>query len=116
MSTLLLLAQSDDVSMDDLFRDVDYRSVIIYGSLALVALAAFIWAAFFRRRRRRHHHFHRPRTAPPPAEKHRSWSWRRLLGLKRRRHRRHPRRSNPTLAQSGGLPPIRAEDSPPAAD
>ena len=112
----VLLAESDLVTLDEMFSFLDYRSLIIFGSLLLVTLSAFIWAAFFRRRRRHHRHFHRPPTAPPLAEKHRSWSWRRLLGLKHPRHRHHRRHANSNLAESGGLPPIRAGGSPPAID
>jgi hypothetical protein len=54
---------------------------IVGGSILLVALLTFIWALFFRKsgKRRRKH-----------------------------RHRRHSR-LNPTLAETGGLPPIREE-------
>jgi len=39
----------------------------------------------------------------------------RKYGKKKRKHRRHhkPHQANPTLAQSGGLPPVRDSDKPP---
>jgi hypothetical protein len=33
---------------------------------------------------------------------------------KRKHHKRHHRQHNPTLAEKGGLPPMRAPDEPPA--
>jgi len=69
--------------------------VLIYiGALFLVALATFAWAVFRVQHRRRHSHHHRPK----PASKHRHQS----------RHR--PR--HPTLAETGGLPPVRAGKQP----
>jgi len=55
---------------------------ILFGAIALVVLLAFFWAIFFRKsgKRRRIH-----------------------------RHRRHCS-LNPTLAESGGLPPVREEE------
>jgi len=56
---------------------------IMTGAIALVAIGALIWTFYFRkpgrRRRRKSHH----------------------------RHERRP--PNPTLAQNGGLPPVRPE-------
>lgn len=57
--------------------------LIILGAILLPGFIAFIWAAFFRSSR------------------------------KSRRRRRRERRMNPTLEQTGGLPPIRnSENSP----
>jgi FtsZ-interacting cell division protein ZipA len=97
--------------------------LIILGAVALVALMALIWAVFLRKPHRRHHshhhHHHRHHQSdepaetqittneaqiPPPQEKHR----------RRKRHHRRHRSLNPTLAETGGLPPIRPEDPPEA--
>jgi cell division septation protein DedD len=60
---------------------------IMTGAIALVAIGALIWTFFFRKRRkRRRHKFH---------------------------HRHEHRSPNPTLAQNGGLPPVRQEEKPP---
>jgi hypothetical protein len=92
--------------------------LMIFGAIGFVALLALLWAAFLRKKRRRrrsHQHSHRQSSssaervedlkdedAPPAAEpRQRSRRW-------RRRHR--PR--NPTLAETGGLPPIRPEGPP----
>jgi len=59
--------------------------LIIIGAAVFVAL---VWLFLFRSRlMRRHKHHHH--------------------------HRRSQRKLNPTLAQTGGLPPIRKEDKPP---
>jgi hypothetical protein len=58
---------------------------IMTGTFALVGIGMLIWIFFFRkpgRRRHKHHH----------------------------RHEHHL--SNPTLAQNGGLPPVRQEEKP----
>jgi hypothetical protein len=94
--------------------------LIVLGVLLLVSLAVFIWAAFFRkypRRRHSHHHWKYPKPpdqtvqeaeaekARPHGSRFRFW----------RRHRRpHKKRLlNPTLAETGGLPPARASESEP---
>jgi hypothetical protein len=61
--------------------------LIMTGAILLVAIGALIWAFFIRKRgpRRRRH--------------------------KSRHHHEH-RLPNPTLAQSGGLPPVRPEEKP----
>jgi hypothetical protein len=57
---------------------------IMAGAIALVAIGALIWVFFLRKPGRRR---------------------------RRKSHHRHGRRlSNPTLAQNGGLPPVRPEE------
>ena len=58
---------------------------IMVGVFALIATGALIWAFYFRKTRRKHRHKHR--------------------------HRRGRRSVNPTLAQTGGLPPPRPPES-----
>jgi hypothetical protein len=70
--------------------------VIYFGALFLVALAVFAWAVFHTQHRRRHSHHYRPN----PASKH------------QRQSERLPR--HPTLAEAGGLPPVRTEKQPPS--
>jgi hypothetical protein len=76
--------------------------VAIYaGALLLVALAVFAWAAFFRRQqgpRRHSHHHHR--------HHHRSRS------ASRQHHQPEVSSSPRTLAEAGGLPPIRGQQPP----
>ncbi len=59
---------------------------IIAGAIGLVVLVAFIWAIFFRKNSKR----------------------------RRKRRHRHHRSHNPTLAEIGGLPPVRGENNPDA--
>ncbi|MFO1475229.1 MAG: hypothetical protein U1F98_01095 [Verrucomicrobiota bacterium] len=76
---------------------------VFIGALGLVGAAVFIWAAFFRKRRSPRYHY--PHRSSSPSRSESSG-----LGLFRRKHRRHRRRSrprNPTLAEAGGLPPVR---------
>jgi cytochrome c biogenesis protein CcdA len=59
---------------------------IMAGAIALVAIGALIWVFYFRkpvRRRRKYRHHHERRL------------------------------TNPTLAQNGGLPPVRQGEKPP---
>lgn len=89
---------------------------IVLGAMLLVALAVLVWALVFRKRgrspRRRHH--------PHPPESDREEIRKDADDLKepvrrRRRRRRHEHRPlNPTLAETGGLPPIRETEAPPA--
>jgi hypothetical protein len=89
--------------------------IMIFGAIGLVTLLVLLWAAFLRKRRRRrseHSHSHRhssgsaeiteptkDESATSPAAKRRH---------RRRSGRRH-RSRNPTLAETGGLPPVRPE-------
>jgi len=69
---------------------------IYFGALFLVALGVFARAVFRTQHRRRHSHHYRAK----PASKH------------QRRSKYLPR--NPTLAEAGGLPPLRTEKQPPS--
>jgi hypothetical protein len=109
-------AATDEVLSTWRFMDPSTRGgLLIFGAIGLVTLLAVVWAIFLRKRRRRrhsHHHNHQhsstpteapeainndgPAFAPPERRK-----WRRS------RHRHHSR--NPTLAETGGLPPVRPE-------
>ena len=94
------------------------EKVLIFGAIGVVTLLILIWAVFFRKgprpsgdHRQWHQHSSKPAQAAqaaaggeasPPSEKRR-----------RRRHSgRHHRQRNPTLAETGGLPPIRPEGPP----
>jgi len=97
------------------------EGILIFGAVAVVTLLLLIWAAFVRsKRRRRHsHHHHRHHHSPsvtevqPTSQNEESPA----LPEKRRRRRHshhHHRPRNPTLAETGGLPPIRSEEPPEA--
>lgn len=130
---LFLLA---DVQLEDLLpgapaaHPVMHEALVICGAVLLASLPIVVWAAFFRKRpRRRHsHHCHvsrkakdspagiaHSRPAPPgepasaaPCENGHSSEAGFPRRRKRRRRRAH-RSLNPTLAETGGLPPIRTD-------
>jgi hypothetical protein len=70
------------------------QALIYFGALFLVALGFFAWAMIFRRQRNRRHLHH----SPKPVSRH------------RRPSEARPR--NRTLAETGGLPPVRTEKQP----
>ena len=79
----------------------------IGGAVILATGAGLVWVLGFRksrsRRRGRHRPHHRSSESPPGGGTRESRSARPRRG---RRHRNYPR--NPTLAETGGLPPLRA--------
>ncbi len=87
------------------------ETLILVGAMAFIALLIALWAVFLRKRgRRRHHHPHRhhhsqtergPAPEAVPENRRRKW---------RRKRRRDHRPRNPTLAETGGLPPVRAQE------
>jgi type VI protein secretion system component VasK len=92
--------------------------LIIFKAIGAVTLLVLLWAIFLRkkrRRRREHHSAHRHSSKPaevaqPPKDESA------LSTPGKHRHRRHSNRHhrtrNPTLAETGGLPPIRSEGPP----
>lgn len=64
--------------------------LIMAGAFVLVLTGFLVWLAIFRKKRRRHKHHHH-----------------------HDRHRHGHRPLNPTLAQTGGLPPLRSDNKPP---
>ena len=92
--------------------------LIVFTAIALITVPVLVWAVFVRKARRRqrsrrhsHHHSHEPAENVAPAEgdnvttqprKRRKW----------RRPRREHRPRNPTLAETGGLPPVRRGGPP----
>jgi type VI protein secretion system component VasK len=92
--------------------------MLIFGAIGMVTLLAMAWAVFLRKRRHRRrelHHSHSHSSRPAEVAKAPAAGDAAALPEKRR-HRRRSRRKhrarNPTLAETGGLPPIREEDPP----
>ena len=122
MPSLPCFADVGGVSLQDFIPKhmMDPEYIIIVGCLLAVSLLVFIWAAFFRKpgshHHRAHHHSHRHRpvaaTADDKAEGGRRGWFFSGKHHHRHRHRRRERPRNPTLAEAGGLPPIRATDPP----
>lgn len=92
------------------------REVLLVLGLAMVlGLLLFVWAYLAHKGRRRHHHHSRPsQPSPRPEGKSPELSSARRMRPRRRR-RNHPDNlpRNPTLGETGGLPPIRPEEPPP---
>ena len=91
--------------------------LMLLGAVSVVTLCLFIWAAYFRKRprqhsHRHHHHHHRSHDQAEPngasANLESEQDNERRYRKKRRRRREH-RPRNPTLAETGGLPPLRTE-------
>src|SRR6266446_10743153 len=92
------------------------EGLLVFTALVLVISLSVIWAVYFRKPRRRRHHHHRAQastheaTGPEAEEDPLSPKLRRT-----RRRRREHRPRNPTLAETGGLPPARTEGPPDAS-
>ena len=88
--------------------------ILVIGAAVLVSLLALLWAAFFRKKRRHHRHSFSNHSSPTAATANTSNPGpESQRGSRRRRRRRHqdlPR--NPTLAETGGLPPLRSQNPP----
>ena len=94
------------------------EKVVVVGAVVVVSIWVTVWVLFFRkshRRPHRHHHGHHASepsskdAAPAPGGEAASSDRKRL---KWRRPRRDHRPRNPTLAETGGLPPAREGDPP----
>jgi hypothetical protein len=117
----LLLANADTDEVVSFWRLMDPSTrggLITFGAIGLVTLLVLLWAIFLRKSRRRrhsHHHSHehssRPTEAPegPNEDADLSPAQDRCNP---RRERRRRRSRNPTLAETGGLPPVRPDDPP----
>jgi FtsZ-interacting cell division protein ZipA len=86
--------------------------LIVLGAVAVVTLLLVIWAACLRKKPSRHSHYQYPAsTSPRSSENGETEDGQKRYRRKRRRRREH-RPRNPTLAETGGLPPLRAEQPP----
>ena len=85
------------------------ETLILIGALLLAVVVGTIWAIIYSQKRKsRHHHHHHHHSSEESLSEQK--------GRRKRRWRRskYPRRPlNPTLAETGGLPPMRDPDSPP---
>lgn len=90
------------------------------GAVALVTLILVIWAVYFRKspRRQSHHHWHHhshDSTSSAGSQNQNdadSDASAETRHRRKRKRRREHRPRNPTLAETGGLPPIRSERPP----
>ncbi|HYG24836.1 MAG TPA: hypothetical protein VEH04_18870 [Verrucomicrobiae bacterium] len=85
---------------------------LVIGAIVLVVVAVLVWAVAFRKpedeTRHRKHHWRRTRSGKARDGESSSKGW---FSSKRRKRRRKDRPLNPTLAETGGLPPKRADDA-----
>ena len=106
---------TDTISITDKMLPGSMDVFIVLGAIVLVALIVFFWVLSFRKnekRRHKHHHRHHRKSYREQFRKGAS-GIRELIRQRRRQRRREHRSINPTLAQTGGLPPIRKSDTPP---
>jgi hypothetical protein len=98
------------------------EGLVVFGALILITILLLIWAAFLRRRggprppSRRRKHGSKETASQPIARANAGTgntgqvSSAPQSGPVKPRRRRRALPTNPTLAQTGGLPPIRSED------
>ena len=91
--------------------------LLLLGAVGVVTLLVVLWAVYLRKRpgehsHRHHHHHHHSRaqddTVSSSANGDPDGTTEKRYRRKRRRRREH-RPRNPTLAETGGLPPLRTE-------
>ena len=85
----------------------------LFGAVGVVTLLVVIWAAYIRKRPKSHsHRYHYPsdeqETSSSSSGGDPQENGEKRYRRKRRRRREH-RPRNPTLAETGGLPPLRSE-------
>ena len=94
-----------------------YEMLVTSGALFLAVVIAAIWAIMYSRKKRRHKHHHHHKPAGVAVEPGTATAAAAERESRRRKKWRRPRRPhrplNPTLAQTGGLPPMRDENTPP---
>ncbi len=92
----------------------DFNLLVIVGAFAVVTLAAFAWAIAVRKQPHRHRHHHRPPPKPATPADDEKPKGGGIFSRHRHKHRRKEHRPvNPTLAETGGLPATRDENTPP---
>lgn len=82
---------------------------LVLAALAVLTLAILVWVVFFRERRRHSSSWHMRKRNHPSESRNGDGSERRR---RRRRRRSEQRPRNPTLAETGGLPPVRGQPPP----
>ena len=90
------------------------KDVLFIGTAVLgVSVLLFFWARRYARRSRRQRRERHSETRPLPREEGSPRHHRRHRHRhRRRRHSHEERASNPTLAETGGLPPVRPQSTP----
>jgi hypothetical protein len=91
--------------------------LVVFGAILLVSLCMFFWVVYIRKPSRRRRKYRRHRADDREELKAGADDIKPLVDKHHRRHRHERRPLNPTLAQTGGLPPRREPDgqTPPDA-
>jgi hypothetical protein len=119
---LIFLAQATKDALRDFKNasgasNLNARELLLIASAGLaVALLVIIWASIFRRRRRDHGEPQPKRHKPvhkPAHTSHEGMEAGDRVKVRKRMRRRDHRPRNPTLQETGGLPPPRTEEQPP---
>jgi len=88
--------------------------LMVLGAVTAVSILILIWVLYFRKKHRPHphsHHHHAHQDAAEPAMQGAGEADQPRKRHKWRRRRREHRPRNPTLAETGGLPPVRNSHS-----
>lgn len=108
-----------DVTFEDFTAPIRHSTgswrdyYILFGAVALLTVVLLTWATYYakrRKRRHRHHHHHHQSSPEAVAAAGMSSEPDSSRSHRRRRRRRPHRPRNPTLAETGGLPPLRADN------
>jgi hypothetical protein len=120
----VLMADADAPGLREVLKGSGHSAglelVLIFGAMAIVVVATFLWAAFFRKQPAHPSYSTRRRPRREPRSSTSAQTRKQLPEIpeSRRRHRRRNHRPrNPTLAETCGLPPVRetgAAPNPPA--
>jgi hypothetical protein len=109
----LLLAVGEPLPLPGRMGSTMRDGLIVTGAILLVAAGLILWAVAVRKRHRRHSAPHRPHyshhSGVQSAEEEGDESRHSSHSRRRRRRRREHLPRNPTLAETGGLPPKRSE-------
>ena len=91
------------------------ETILLFGVLVVITLALLLLAYILNRKRHRglSRSPHPPSLSQSETGKNVASTQASHRRRKRRRRRREHRPRNPTLAETGGLPPVRPEDQPP---
>ncbi|HEY1661169.1 MAG TPA: hypothetical protein VGI03_02010 [Verrucomicrobiae bacterium] len=89
---------------------------ILLGAIFLVVLALFIWAMFIRKTKKRRRKYHQHRGTYGDKLKKGAGEIKELVDRHSERRRRVRYHRNPTLAETGGLPPRRDADDQTSSD
>jgi hypothetical protein len=106
---------SDTISIANKMPPESVDVLIVLGAIVAVALIVFFCVLVLRKdEKHRHKHRHRRhRKSYREQIQKTAGGIKELIRQRRRRRHRGHRSLNPTLAQTGGLPPIRGEEKPP---